>query len=98
MEPTNYALWTAAAVIITNAASWLILRYLSDLADFWKRAVVAGIALVLAGAEAFYGGTLDVTDWSRSWLVIFLSASGLWLVLWKPLGDAAQGPPAEGLA
>lgn len=95
---SDYTLWLAVATILTNAAGWFILKYLSGLGDLAKRAVVAVVALVISTVGLYYQGDLDLSNFGRTWLIVFLAASGLWLVLWKPLGDATKSPPAEGLA
>ena len=95
---SDYTLWLAVATILTNVAGWFILKYLQDLGDLAKRAVVALVALVISTAGLYYQGDLDLSNFGRTWLVVFLAASGLYLVLWKPIGDGVKGPPVEGIA
>lgn len=95
---SDYTLWLAVATILTNIAGWLILKYMQGFGDLAKRTVVAVVALVISTVGLYYQGNLDMGNIARTWMIAFLAASGLWLVLWKPIADAAKGPPVEGIA
>lgn len=90
-EPTTYELWVAALAILTTMGSAAVLYIPAHWGPWAKRAVVAAIAGALSLAGLYYEGKLDVTDWSRTWLLVFLGATALYTVLWRPASDALRG-------
>lgn len=94
-EASTYALWLAFLAIATTVASSLFLHFPAGWSDWRKRATVAVISMLLSIGGAYYEHTLDAADWGRTWLIVFLAASGLYVVIVKPLNDAIKrGVPA----
>lgn len=86
-DMSTYALWLAFLAIASSVASSLVLYFPTNWSHWRKRGVVALFSLLLSLGSAFYEGRLDITDWSRTWIIIFLSASGFYVVISKPLGS-----------
>jgi hypothetical protein len=51
------------------------------------------VSAILAAVTLGYAGQLDTTDFARTWLVIFIAASGIYTVLSRPIVDAVTGRP-----
>lgn len=81
-------LWLAVLAIITAGATSLINQLPPRFSTTTKRIIAAVVALALAVGDAFYRETLDVTNWTQTWLIVFLAASGFYVVLMKPISSA----------
>lgn len=92
-EPTTLQLWTAALAIITTIVSSLLLSIPEHWGPWVKRGAVAIIAAVLSAVGLWYEGRLDTGDIGRTWLLVFLGATALYTLLWRPLSDALKGNP-----
>ena len=89
-RPT-YELWVAVAAIITTVLSSLLLMIPAHVPRLAKQGIVGVVAGVLSAIGLFYAGQLDTGDWGRTWLLVFLGATGVYVILWKPLADAVKG-------
>lgn len=85
---TTYELWVAAAAVVTTIVSALLLYIPYGWPRLAKQAVVAVISGVLSAVGLYYTGTFDPSDLSRTWLLVFLGATGVYVVLWKPVSEA----------
>ncbi|MGE0541265.1 MAG: hypothetical protein AB7R89_13915 [Dehalococcoidia bacterium] len=92
-DATTLQLWTAALAIITTIVSSLLLSIPEHWGPWAKRGVVAVIAVVLSGAGLWYEGRFDTGDLGRLWLLVFLGATALYTLLWRPVSDALKGNP-----
>lgn len=92
-EPTTLQLWTAALAILTTIISSLLLSIPEHWGPWVKRGLVAAIAAVLSGVGLWYEGRLDMGDIGRTWILVFLGATALYTLLWRPVSDAVKGLP-----
>lgn len=76
-------LWIAVAAVLTSVASGLILKYGSALPDLAKQGIVLVVAVVLTVGGNYFAGTLDLIDWPRTAMIVFLGATGVYVVLWE---------------
>jgi hypothetical protein len=82
------ALWLAVLAIITTAIVSLINQLPPNFTTLHKRMIAAGISALLALGDAFYRDTLDVANIGVTWLVVFLAASGFYVVITKSIRDS----------
>lgn len=80
-----YSIITALAV---NA-----LKNLPDFTPWQKRGIAILVSGVLAVVSLWYAKSLDLADLSRTWLVTFLVASGIYTAILRPATEAAAGNP-----
>lgn len=92
-EPTTLQLWTAVLAVLTTVISSVLLSFPAHWGPWAKRVTVAAIAGVLAAVGLWYEGRLDTGDWGRTWLLVFIGATALYTVLWRPASDALKGLP-----
>jgi len=92
-EPSTLELWIAAQAIITTAISAMLLQLPDSMHPWAKRGVVAVISGVVAAVAIGYQGRLDTSDWGRTWIVVFLAATALYVTLWRPISDKLKGLP-----
>jgi len=90
MEPTTYDLWVAVSAILVILITWAINQLPPRFTDLHKRIVAAVSSAVLATAGVFYQGMLDTADWGRTWLVIFMAATAIYVVIVKPVASLPQ--------
>lgn len=87
---SDYELWVAVAAALTTVASALLLRIPRGWPDLAKQAVVAAVSAGFSAVGLYYAGQLDTGNWGRTWMIIFLGATGIYVVLWKPLSEAVK--------
>lgn len=87
------ALWLIVYGLIVSLISSAIINLPPTFTPWQKRGIVAVVSAVLAAVSLGYAGQLDTADWARTWLVIFIAASGIYTVLSRPIADAVTGKP-----
>lgn len=87
---STYELWVAAAAILTTIASSLLLYIPRDWPTLGKQAVVVGVSGVFSAADLYFAGQFDTADWGRTTLLVFLGATGIYVVIWRPLSEAVK--------
>ncbi|MFT4039511.1 MAG: hypothetical protein QM692_15090 [Thermomicrobiales bacterium] len=82
-------------LVVYGLLTALVVNWLKQLppnfTPWQKRGVAAFIAAVFAIVSLWYANSLDLADLSRTWLVIFLVASGLYTAVLRPATDAVSG-------
>ena len=84
----TYDLWLMVYALLTTIFASVFLSAASALSVWAKRVIVAVFAGVFAVVGLWYQGALDLSDWSRTWLVVFIGAAGIYDLLWKRVGGA----------
>ena len=87
------ALWLIVYGLIVSLISSLIIKLPPNFTPWQKRGIVAAVSAGLAAVSLAYAGQLDTADWARTWLVVFIVASGIYTVLSRPIADLATGRP-----
>ena len=87
------ALWLIVYGLIVSLISSALINLPPTFTPWQKRGIVAVVSAVLAAVSLGYAGQLDTADWARTWLVIFIAASGIYTVLSRPIADAVTGKP-----
>lgn len=87
------ALWLIVYGLIVSLISSAIINLPPNFTPWQKRGIVAAVSAVLAAVSLAYAGQLDTADWARTWLVVFIVASGIYTVLSRPIADLATGRP-----
>lgn len=92
-EVSTNALWLIVYGLIVSLISSAIINLPPNFTPWQKRGIVAVVSGVLAAVSLAYAGQLDTADWARTWLVVFIVASGIYTVLSRPIADLATGRP-----
>jgi hypothetical protein len=87
------ALWLIVYGLIVSLITSGITNLPPNFTAWQKRGIAAVLSAVLAAVTLGYAGQLDTTDFARTWLVIFIAASGIYTVLSRPIADLATGRP-----
>lgn len=87
------ALWLIVYGLIVSLISSAIINLPPHFTTWQKRGIVAVVSAILAAVSLAYAGQLDTADWARTWLVVFIVASGIYTVLSRPIADAVTGNP-----
>jgi len=90
---SNWELWVAALAILTTLASSGIMQLPPYFGPWAKRAVAALVSLVLSAGGLYYSAELSTANLARTWLLVFLGATSLYVLISKPIADAMQGRP-----
>jgi hypothetical protein len=85
VNASNYELWLAVSAVITVIGTSLIAKMPPNFSDLAKRLIAAAFAAVMATITIYYQGLLDTSDWGRTWLIIFMAATTIYVVLVKPI-------------
>lgn len=88
---STYELWLAVFSILTTIFSALFLAFAKSLNVWAKRGVVALVAVILSAVGLWYQGLLDTGDLARTWLVVFVGATGVYHLLYKSVAAAFEG-------
>lgn len=87
------ALWLIVYGLIVTLITSGITNLPPNFTAWQKRGVAAVLSAILAAVSLAYAGQLDTSDFARTWLVIFIAASGIYTVLSRPIADAVTGNP-----
>ena len=90
--PTE-VLWLSALSVLTVVATSAVTALPPHFSPWVKQAIAAGISGLLALAGTYYSGQLDTSDWARTWLIVFMAATTLYVVIVKPVANAVQEKP-----
>jgi hypothetical protein len=93
LEPSTHDLWIAALAILTVIATSLLNQLPPHFSDLHKRIIAAIVAGVFATVGVYYQGALDSGDWGRTWLVIFMAATSIYVILVKPVASFMRSNP-----
>jgi hypothetical protein len=84
LDTSTYDLWVAALAILTVVATSAISQLPPSFTELHKRIIAATVSGVLAVVGVYYQGLLDTADWARTWLLVFMAATALYVVIVKP--------------
>lgn len=87
------ALWLIVYGLIVSLITSGITNLPPNFTTWQKRGIAAVLSAILAAVTLGYAGQLDTTDFARTWLVIFIAASGIYTVLSRPIADAVSRNP-----
>lgn len=88
LSPSTNDLWIAVLAILTVLATSAISNLPAHVTALHKRLIAGGFAAAFATVGVYYQGLLDTSDWGRTWLVIFMAATTLYVVIAKPIAGA----------
>lgn len=90
-DVSTNALWLIVYGLIVSLISSGIINLPPEFTVWQKRGVVALVSAVLAVVSLYYAQQLDLTDFARTWLIVFIVASGIYTALSRPVADALTG-------
>lgn len=84
-------LWLVVYGILVALAVNALKQLPPDFTTWEKRGIAAFLSLVLSVVTLYYAGRLDLTDLAKTWLVVFIAASGVYTAFLRPATDALTG-------